>query len=56
MDIQCAQQAGNDTRMHPVNDFLKKFIQIFEVYDNHDLDEEAYRAVVENYLSRLKDK
>ena len=56
MDIQCAQQAGNDTRMHPVNDFLKKFIQFFEVYDNHDLDEEAYRAVVENYLSRLKDK
>ncbi|MBE6061167.1 MAG: helix-turn-helix transcriptional regulator [Clostridium sulfidigenes] len=56
MDIQCAQQGGNDKRMLPVNDYLKKFIQIFEVYDNHGLDEKAYRAVVNNYLSRLKDK
>ena len=55
VDIQCAQQGGNEYRLKSVNDFLLKFIQIFEVYDNKDLDEEAYRSVVENYLSRLRD-
>ena len=49
-----ARQGGNDTRMQPVNDFLRKFVQIFEVYDKNGIDEDAYRTVVDNYLGRLK--
>ena len=51
-----ARQVGNDSRMKPVNDFLRKFIQIFEVYDKKGVDEEAYRTVVDNYLSKLRDR
>ncbi len=51
-----ASQAGNDSRMKPVNDFLRKFIQIFEVYDKKGVDEEAYRTVVDNYLSKLRER
>lgn len=50
-----AEQIGNDSRMMPVNDFIRKFIQIFEIYESKGLDEEAYRVVVENYLSKLRE-
>ena len=50
-----AIQIGNESRMIPVNDFLRKFIQIHEVYANNGVDEDAYRTVVDNYLSKLRD-
>lgn len=50
-----AKQVGNESRMKPVNDFIRKFIQIFEVFDNKGVDEDAYRTVVDNYLSKLRD-
>lgn len=48
-----AQRYGNITRMKPVNDFLTKFIQIFEVFEKKGVDEDVYRTVVDNYLSKL---
>lgn len=51
-----ALHGGNESRMKPVNDFLRKFIQIYEVYDKKGVDEEAYRTVVDNYLSKLRDR
>lgn len=51
-----ARHGGNESGMKPVNEFLHKFIQIFEVYDKKGLDEEAYRIVVDNYLSKLPDR
>lgn len=54
--LQDAQHGGNESRMKPVNDFLRKFIQIYEVYDKKGVDEDAYRTVVDNYLSKLRDR
>ena len=51
-----ALRGGNESRMKSVNDFLRKFIQIYEVYDKKGVDEEAYRTVVDNYLSKLRDR
>jgi hypothetical protein len=50
-----AEQCGNESRMMPLNDFLRKFIQIFEIYDRKEVDKDAYRAVIESYLSKLRD-
>lgn len=50
-----ARQIGNESRMGPVNDFIRKFIQIYEVYEQNGVDEDAYRTVVDNYLSKLRD-
>lgn len=51
-----ARQIGNESRMKPVNDFIRKFIQIFEIFDNKGVDEDAYRTVVDNYLSKLRER
>ena len=51
-----ARQIGNESRMKPVNDFIRKFIQIFEIYDKKGVDEDAYRTVVDNYLSKLRER
>ena len=51
-----ASQCGNETHMIPVNDFLIKFQQLFEIYENKGIDEDAFRIVIDNYLSRLRDK
>lgn len=51
-----AQQIGNESRMMPVNDFLRKFIQIYEIYERKGVDEDAYRTVVDNYLSKLRER
>lgn len=50
-----AKACGNESVMKPVNDYLRKFIQIFEIYENHGIDEDAYRVVVDNYLSKIPD-
>lgn len=51
-----ATQVGNDSRMKPVNDFIRKFIQIFEIFDKKGVDEDVYRIVVDNYLSKLRNR
>lgn len=48
-------QVGNETSMIPVNNFLRHFREIFTIYKKGDLSEEAYKSVVEDMLSRLRD-
>ena len=56
MGIQSeAEQCGNDSRMRPVNEFLVRFKEIFEIFDNNGLTRETYEAVLEDMLNRLKD-
>lgn len=53
--ISEAMQCGNDTRMLPVNDFLRHFKEIFELYDKGGLSEETYNAVLSDMLNRLRE-
>ena len=48
------QTYGNTTRNYPINEFLRKFIQIYTVYKRGELFEETYKAVVQDYLSRVE--
>lgn len=50
-----ASQCGNDTRMKPVNDFLRQFKEIFDIYDSDGLTEETYKAVLSDMLARLRE-
>ena len=50
-----ARQCGNETNMLPVNEFLVRFKEIFEIYDNKGLTEETYNTVLFDMLNRLKD-
>lgn len=50
-----AELYGNNTRMHPVNDFLFHFKEIFEIYDKGGLSPETYKSVLEDMLNRLRD-
>lgn len=50
-----ATQCGNDTRMQPVNDFLRQFKEIFDIYDKGGLSEETYNNVVSDLLSHLRE-
>lgn len=50
-----AQQIGNESSMMPVNDFIRKFVQIYEIYEKRGIDKDAYRVVVDNYLSKLRE-
>jgi len=51
-----AQQLGNGSRMIPLNDFLRKFIQIFEIHEANGVDDDAYRTVVDSYLGKLRER
>ncbi len=51
-----AWQIGNESRMKPVNDFLRKFIKIFNLYDKKELDEDEYRIVIESFLKKLRER
>ena len=51
-----AQQLGNGSRMMPLNDFLRKFIQIFEIHEANGVDDDAYRIVVDSYLGKLRER
>lgn len=56
MSIQLeAEQCGNDSQMRPVNEFLVRFKEIFEIFDNDGLTRETYEAVLEDMLNRLRD-
>ena len=45
---------GNTTNNYQINEFLRKFIQIYTVYKRGELFEETYKAVVQDYLSRVE--
>ena len=47
------QAFGNTTNNFEINEFLRKFIQIYTVFKRGELFEETYRAVVRDYLSRI---
>lgn len=51
-----AQQLGNGSRMIPLNDFLRKFIQIFEIHEANGVDDDAYRTVVDSYLGKVRER
>lgn len=55
MAISEATQIGNGTRMQPVNDFLRHFKEIFDLYDKGGLSEETYKAVLSDMLNRLRE-
>lgn len=48
------QAFGNTTNNYEINEFLRKFIQIYTVFKRGELFEETYRAVVQDYLSRIE--
>ena len=48
------QAYGNYTKNYVINEFLRKFIQIYNVYKRGELFEETYKAVVKDYLSRVE--
>lgn len=48
------QAFGNFTENYAINEFLRKFIQIYTVYKRGELYEETYRAVVQDYLGRVE--
>lgn len=52
--ISLLKTFGNTTRNYQINEFLRKFIQIYTVYKRGELFEETYKAVVQDYLSRIK--
>lgn len=47
------QAFGNSTNNYEINEFLRKFIQIYTVFKRGELFEETYGAVVRDYLSRV---
>ena len=47
------QAFGNTTSNYEINEFLRKFIQIYTVFKRGELFEETYRAVVRDYLNRV---
>lgn len=55
MAISEATQCGNDTRMQPVNDFLRHFKEIFDLYDRKGLSEDTYKAVLSDMLNHLRE-
>lgn len=48
------QAFGNATKNFSINEFLRKFIQIYTVHKKGDLYDETYKAVVQDYLSRVE--
>ena len=48
------QAMGNSTNNYEINEFLRKFIQIYTVFKRGELFEETYKAVVQDYLSRIE--
>ena len=59
-EIQCnlseASQIGNETINISINDFIKKFDQIHQIFSHGELAEETYNMVVKDYLNRLRDR
>lgn len=50
-----ARGCGNDTKNIPLNQFLQKYISILKVFQDKQISEEAYKIVLRDYLSQLKE-
>ncbi len=53
--MQEMAQVGNESDMKAVNLFLKRFYEIFQMYENNGLSEDTYRSVLSNLLDNLRD-
>ena len=47
--------AVNDTGNMPLNEYFRKFIVVYELYNKGELPEDAYRIIIKDYLSQLKE-
>lgn len=54
--MQEAFQCGNQTGNVPINNFLRHFLQIYNLYKKGELAEETYRTVVQDLLSHVPEK
>lgn len=50
-----ARGCGNDTKNIPLNQFLQKFLSILKVFQDDQISEEAYKIVLRDYLSQLRE-
>ena len=50
-----AKQCGNDTRNISLNEFIQKYVSILKVFQDKQISEEAYRIVLKDYLSQLRE-
>ena len=50
-----ATQCGNDTKNTPLNQFLQKYVSILKVFQDGQISEEAYKIVLRDYLSQLRE-
>lgn len=50
-----AEQCGNDTRNIPLNEFFQKYVSILKVFQDKQISEEAYKIVLRDYLSQLRE-
>ena len=48
------QAAGNGTNNPSINEFLRRFIQIYTLHKKGDLYDDTYKAIVLDYLSRVE--
>lgn len=48
------QAAGNATNNDAINQFLRKFIQIYTLHEKGDLYDDTYKSIVQDYLSRVE--
>lgn len=53
MPTEAAQAYGNENNSASLNEFLRKIEKILQLYDDNGFDEDAYNAVLQNYLSRI---
>lgn len=53
--ISEATQCGNETAMQPINDFLRHFKEIFDLYDKGGLTEDTYNAVLSDMINHLRE-
>lgn len=54
--MQEALQCGNQTDNVPINNFLRHFLQIYNLFKKGELAEETYRTVVQDLLSHVPEK
>lgn len=45
---------GNDTNFKPLNEVLKQFIPLIKLYNRSEIPEEAFKMILDGYISRLK--
>lgn len=48
------QAVGNSTNNYSINEFLRKYIQIYTLHKKGDLYDDTYKSIVQDYLSRIE--